>query len=229
MGHKQREIIVAAKYAPPYPQKFHAFWPAHAIKAGGLIAVIFLGLVLLSYFKGVPMDPAMPPMPDDGYYLPSPEWYLMLLYQPFWYLTGDSAKWLPVGTFILPLLVVAFLYLVPYIFRNNSKTRFGLKATSIAAIIIYAGAAWVVPMGAVIASGAPIKAVGCSSCHNPMMGVRQALPPADMGEYYRVERQRQVDLGGYNMGSEDTADHAGGSYKDSNWQLRHVYEPTMTW
>lgn len=229
MGHKKREIIVAAKYAPPYPQKFHAFWPEHAIKAGGLIAVIFLGLALLSYFKGVPMDPTMPPMPDDGFYVPSPEWYLMLLFQPFWYLTGGNAKWLPIGTFWLPLLAVVFLFLVPFIFRKNSKTRFGLKATSIAAIIIYALVVWVVPLGAVVASGAPIKAVGCPSCHNPMMGQRQALPPANMGEYYRVERQRQVDLGGYNIGGEDTEDHAGGSYKDSNWQLRHVYEPTMTW
>lgn len=229
MGHKKREIIIASKYAPPYPQKFHAFWPEHVIKAGGLITLILLGLVLLSYFMGVPMDPAMPPMPDEGFYIPSPEWYLMLLFQPFWYLTGDNAKWLSVGTFWLPFLVVAFLFLVPFIFRKDSKTRFGLKATSIAAVVIYAVVVWIVPMGAVVASGSPIKALGCPSCHNPMMGVRQALPPANMGEYYQVERQRQVDLGGYNIGGEDTADHAGGSYKDSNWQLRHVYEPTMTW
>lgn len=229
MANKKREVIVAVKYALPYPQKFYAFWPEHAVKAGALISVIFLGLLLLSYFFQVPMDPVMPPMPDEGFHVPSPEWYLMFLFQPFWYLTGDNAKWLPVGTFWLPLLAVVFLFLIPVIFRKNSKTRFGFKATSIVAIAIYAGLVWIVPMGAVVASGAPIKAMGCPSCHNPMMGVRQALPPANMGEYYRVERQRQVNLGGYNIGGEDTEDHAGGSYKDSNWQLRHIYEPTMTW
>lgn len=217
------------KYAPPYPQSFYAFWPKHAIRAGALVSAIFLILLLFSYFMRVPMDPAMPPMPDEGFYIPAPEWYLFFLFQPFWYLTGDNAKWIPVGTFWLPLLAVVFLFLVPVIFRNRSKTRFGIKATSISAIAIYAVLIWAVPMGAVVASGAPAKTLGCPSCHNPMMGVRQALPPAKMGEYYRVERQRQVNLGGYNIGSEDSEDHAGGSYKDANWQLRHFYEPTMTW
>jgi len=217
------------KYAPPYPQSFYAFWPKHAINAGVLIFVILLGLLLLSYFLLVPMDPAMPPMPDEGAYIPAPEWYLMFLFQPFWYLTGDNAKWLPIATFWLPLLAVVFLFLVPVIFRKRSNSRFGIKATSLVAIAIYAGLVWVVPVGAVVASGSPVKTLGCPSCHNPMMGQRQALPPAKMGEYYQNERQRQVNLGGYNVGTEDTGNHAGGSYKDANWQLRHVYEPTMTW
>ena len=229
MAHKKIEIIMEPKYAPPYPQSFYAFWPKHAVKAGALISVIFLGLLLLSYFIRVPMDPNMPPMADEGFHIPAPEWYLMLLFQPFWYLTGGNAKWLPVGTFWLPFLAVIFLFLVPVIFRKRSKLHFGIKATSIVAIAIYAGLAWVVPVGAVVASGHPVKTLGCPSCHNPLMGQRQALPPAQMGEYYRVERQRQVNLGGYNIGSEDTGNHAGGSYKDANWQLRHVYEPTMTW
>ena len=229
MAHKKIEIIKEPKYAPPYPQSFYAFWPKHAIKAGVLISIIFLALLSLSYFIRVPMDPAMPPMPDEGFHIPAPEWYLFLLFQPFWYLTGDNAKWLSVGTFWLPLLAVIFLFLVPVIFRKHSKTRFGFKATSIVAIAIYAGLVWAVPIGAVVASGSPAKTLGCPSCHNPMMGERQALPPPEMGKYYRVERQRQVDLGGYNIGSEEHEGAMGGSYKDANWQLRHFYEPTMTW
>ena len=217
------------KYAPPYPQSFYAFWPKHAIRAGTLISLIFLGLLLLSYFIRVPMDPNMPPMPDEGFYVPSPEWYLMLLFQPFWYLTGDNAKWLPVGTFWLPLLAVVFLFLVPVIFRKPREMRAGIKIATKVSVAVFIGLAWVVPLGAVVVSGYPVKTLGCPSCHNPMMGQRQALPPARMGEFYLNERQRQVNLGGYNIGSEDTANHAGGSYKDANWQLRHVYEPTMTW
>lgn len=229
MTSEKREIIIASKYAPPYPQKFYAFWPEHAVKAGALISVIFLGLLLLAYLIQVPMDPAMPPMPDDGFHIPAPEWYLMLLFQPFWYLTGDNAKWLPVGTFWLPLLAIVFLFLVPFIFRKRNEPRTGIRSASIMFIAIYAVLVWGIPMGAVIGSGHPVKTLGCPSCHNPMMGERQALPPARMGEYYQNERQRQVNLGGYNIGSEDTETHAGGSYKDANWQLRHVYEPTMTW
>lgn len=226
MANKEIEIIMEPKYAPPYPQSFYAFWPKHAIKAGMLISIILLGLLLLSFFIRVPMDPNMPPMPDDGAYVPAPEWYLFFLFQPFWYLTGDSTKWLPVGTFWLPLLALAFLFSIPFIFQKRSQLRFGIKATSIAAVAIYAGIVWMIPVGAVVSSGGPAKTLGCPSCHNPMMGERQALPPANMGEFYRVERQRQVNLGGYNVGSDS---HAGGSYKDANWQLRHFYEPTMTW
>lgn len=229
MANKKTGIVIAPKYAPPYPQSFYAFWPKHAITAGTLISVVFLVLLLLSYFIEVPMDPAMPPMPDEGFHVPAPEWYLMFLFQPFWYLTGDNAKWLPIGTFWLPFLAVIFLFLVPVLFRKRSDSRFGIKATSLAAIALYAGIVWLIPMGAVVGSGHPVKTLGCPSCHNPMMGQRQALPPANMGEFYQNERQRQVNLGGYNIGSEDTETHAGGSYKDANWQLRHVYEPTMTW
>lgn len=226
MGNKETEIIMEPKYAPPYPQSFYAFWPRHAVKAGTLVSIILLGLLLLSFFIRVPMDPAMPPMPDEGAYVPAPEWYLFFLFQPFWYLTGDSAKWLPIATFWLPLLFVTFLLLVPFIFRKRKDSRVGVKAATVATAVIYAVIVWAVPVSAVVGSGAPAKTLGCPSCHNPMMGERQALPPPNMGEFYRNERQRQVNLGGYNIGSDD---HAGGSYKDANWQLRHFYEPTMTW
>ena len=226
MANKEIEIIMEPKYAPPYPQSFYAFWPKHAIKEGTLISLILLGLLLLAFFIRVPMDPNMPPMPDEGAYVPAPEWYLFFLFQPFWYLAGDNAKWLPIGTFWLPLLVVFFLFLIPFIFRKRKDSRAGIKAATLLSAAVYAVLVWAVPVGAVVASGAPAKTLGCPSCHNPMMGEREALPPANMGEYYRVERQRQVNLGGYNMGSDD---HAGGSYKDANWQLRHFYEPTMTW
>ena len=229
MENEKTEIIMEPKYAPPYPQSFYSFWPKHALRAGALISAIFLGLLLLACFIRVPMDPNMPPMPDQGAHIPAPEWYLFFLFQPFWYLTGDNAKWLSVGTFWLPLLAIVFLFLVPVIFRKPRSSRAGINASKKVSIAVFIGLAWVVPVGSVVVSGSPAKTLGCPSCHNPMMGVRQALPPAKMGEYYRIERQRQVNLGGYNIGSEESADHAGGSYKDANWQLRHFYEPTMTW
>ena len=71
----------------------------------------------------------------------------------------------------------------------------------------------------------PDDTVECTSCHNPMMGVRQALPSADMAKYYRGSRQLQINVGGYRAGSTGGAQ----SYKDANWQLRHYYEPGMTW
>lgn len=226
MANEETEVIMEPKYAPPYPQSFYAFWPKHALRAGTLISVIFLGLLLLSFFIRVPMDPNMPPMPDEGAHVPAPEWYLFFLFQPFWYLAGDNARWLSAGTFWLPLLVLVFLFLVPVIFQGGKDSRAGIKTATTATLAVFIVLAWVVPMGAVVGSGAPAKTLGCPSCHNPSMGERQALPPANMAEYYKKERQQQVNLGGYKAGS---GDQAGGSYKDANWQLRHFYEPTMTW
>lgn len=225
----EREIIPEPKYAPPYPQSFYAFWPKHAVRAGALIAAVFLGLVILSFAIRVPMDPAMPPLPDAGMYVPSPEWYLFLLFQPFWYLTGEHARWMSLGTFWLPALLLAFLFLVPVIFRKRRPGQARMSASAKAKLLAAAASVWAVAMVAVVGSGAPAKTLGCPSCHNPAMGTRQALPPPNVGEYFKGSRQQQIDVGRYNIGSEGHAGAEGGSYKDANWQLRHFYEPTMTW
>ena len=229
MMRKEPEVIMEPKYAPPYPQSFYAFWPKHAIKAGMLVTAVFAMLLLLAFFIRVPMDPAMPPLPDEGMYVPSPEWYLFLLFQPFWYLTGDNVKWLPLGTFWLPALAVTFLFLAPFIFRRRSNERTRLSASAKGKLLLTVGAIWVILMGSIVGSGGPAKTLGCPSCHNPSMGTRQALPPSNVGEYYRTNRQQQVEVGRYNIGSEGHGGAEGGSYKDANWQLKHFYEPTMTW
>lgn len=226
MGEKQqREIIMESKYAPPYPQSFYPFWPRHALKAGALILLIFIGLLLLSYNYRLPTDVNMPPMPDEGAYIPAPEWYLFTLFQPFWYLTGENIKWLSIGTFWLPLSAFVFLLSVPFLFRRKEETRQGKGRAAKIVSVCLVSLVWLACMGAVVNSGAPAKTQGCLSCHNAMMGVRQALPPANIAEYFRNERQRQVELGGYNIGGQGGPS----SYKDANWQLRHFYEPTMTW
>ncbi|MFQ5356333.1 MAG: hypothetical protein ACE5DY_07605 [Mariprofundaceae bacterium] len=226
MADKKEELIFEGdKYDPPYPQSFYAFWPRHAVKATILISIILVGLLFLAYFYRMPMDINMPPMPDEGMGIPSPDWYLFLLFQPFWYLIGDNEKWLSIGTFWIPFLIVAFLFLVPVIFRRRTESRQRMKtATKIMSAVVI-GIVWIASMGSVVGSGYPAKTQGCLSCHNAMMGVRQALPPANIGEYYRTARQQQVNLGGYNIGGQGGP----GSYKDANWQLRHFYEPTMTW
>jgi len=224
-------LHIEAKYAPPYPQEFYAFWPKHAIQAGSLVAIVFLSIFLLALLFQVPDDINMPPLPNEGEFIPAPEWYLFFLFQPFWYLTGDNAGWLPLGTFWLPLLFVVALFLVPTLLGKRKKAAsaalIGPKKLTLA---IPALLFWLIGTAGVIGSGYPAKTTGCSSCHNPMMGVRQALPPADMGEYYKVERQRQINIGNYRIGG--TSGISGvnvGGYKDANWQLRHFYEPTMTW
>jgi len=226
MGSKKRQIVRAPKYDPPYPQAFYPFWPKHAVKAGILVLIVVLVPLLLSYYLRVPTDPNMPPLPDEGMNVPAPEWYLFFVFQPFWHLTGAAAKWLSVGTFWLPLAGLVFLLLVPVIFkrRQGSPPRMATPGKIVLALVLFSF--WILAVAGVTKAGHPAKTTGCTSCHNPWMGVRQALPPASMTEFYKVERAQQIEVGRYRIGD---VDHIGSSYKDANWQLRHFYEPTMTW
>ncbi len=232
---EEREDIRDQRYAPPYPQEFYSFWPRHVLKAGGLVTMILVAIVVLSYYYEFPSDVNMPPLPDDGAYIPGPEWYLLVLFLPFWYFPGD--EWAVVRsllTFWLPLIFVVFLILVPFIFDRGWRPGERLPAGKKVAMAMVVGVFFVISAAVFWRAGAPAKVYGCMSCHNPMMGARQALPPPEMGEYYRVERQRQIEIGKYRAGKtmgEDMALAIGGveTYKDANWQLRHMYEPTMTW
>ena len=65
--------------------KQKTWWPHHVLKAGSLAIIILIVVVILAIKFQVPDDaPAIIPGPDDGQYIPGPEWYFLLLWQPFW-------------------------------------------------------------------------------------------------------------------------------------------------
>ena len=225
MRDKQKDLIRDPKYAPPYPQEFHRFWPRHALKTIA-VSIITIALVVgLAYFYRVPSDVNMPPLPTDGEFHPAPEWYLIFIFQPFWHLTGEASKLLQLGTFWAPVAILLAGFALPLTFGRNKASDDRLSTR--VKLLMGAGALaiWLGMTAGVVGTAYPAKTTGCTSCHNPMMGVRQALPPADMAKYYRESRQMQIDVGKYRAGSTGGAE----SYKDANWQLRHYYEPTMTW
>jgi hypothetical protein len=87
-------------------------------------------------------------------------------------------------------------------------------------------------------SGYQAKILGCDACHNTSMGIRMYLPPVNVVEYYKVDRARQIKSGKYKAGKvvsydeitgKKIVEHGVESYKDANWQMRHMYEPTFTW
>ena len=221
-----KEIIRDPKYDPPYPQEFYRFWPRHFIKVLFVVSLTLALIVVLSFYFKVPTDINMTPLPDEGMYVPAPEWYLFALFQPFWYLTGEQASLRVIFTFWAPLGIIVFFLLMPFIFGRKRWSGLRMSFAKKLLMAVMALAIWGVFMGGVVASGYPAKTTGCMSCHNYLMGVRQALPPADIGKYYREHRKRQIAVGKYKIG--DTMG-VGQSYKDANWQLRHFYEPTMTW
>jgi|TARA_B100000315_G_scaffold216740_1_gene216857 hypothetical protein len=226
MSRSDKDIIIDPKYAPPYPQEFHRFWPTHAIKAAMAMLIAFVAIIVLAYLFQVPTDHTRPPLPDHGAYIPAPEWFLFFVFEPFWHLTGKNAVWLQVGTFWIPLVGVVFLLLVPFLFGRKKASAQGLPTARKVVLGLGALTAWVVLIGGVVGSGYHTKTTGCISCHTPMADRTQALPPADMARYFRDVRQMEIDIGRHRL---DESGETSESYKDANWQLRHFYAPTENW
>ncbi len=227
---KEREtvetpVVDDPRYQPPYPQKFHSFWPRHAIQAGLFVAIVYGIIIFLANRYPLPMDPNMPPLPDDGMYIPGPEWYYLLFLQPFWYLKGDTKNLQFLGTFVVPLVLLIIFVLVPFLLGRLSITGIAWRIIAFAPFLLIGAA--------IVFSGFQGKTLGCPSCHNPYMGERQAYPPMNFADFYSTDRQRQIEVGKYRASKVE----AGGgnirgqveTYKDANWQMRHYYEPTFTW
>ncbi len=226
MTGSDKDIIIDAKYAPPYPQGFHRFWPKHALKAGIAVLITFVIIVLLSYFFRVPTDHMQPPLPDHGAYVPAPEWYLLFLFEPFWYLVGDNAVWLQIGTFWVPLAILLFLVVIPFFFGRKRASGHKLAMGPRLALASGVSLVWIGFTAGVVGSGYQNKTTSCISCHTPMVDQTQALPPLDMAKYFRETRQIDIEMGRHRPGETGKPSE---SYKDANWQLRHFYEPTEYW
>ncbi|VAX25454.1 hypothetical protein MNBD_NITROSPINAE02-1162 [hydrothermal vent metagenome] len=226
------------------------WWPHLVIALSILmVGVIFLVVYMAQTFP-VPDDAPMEiPMPDDGENVPGPEWVFLLFWVPFWYFKGRLKKWLFI-TSLVPIVIFAILVLLPFLHKIPFhripglgvlfKKASGMKS-GIVKSFLYAAPALVffaVIIGAMYTNGHQAKSLGCDSCHNPAMGKRMAIPPEDVAWYYNVDRARQIGVGKYRAGKfgvSEGGEHvyaSGGEtegYKDANWQLRHMYEPTFTW
>ncbi len=228
------------------------WWPHYVLRLALLMLVATALIVLLAYLFPVPDDAPMEiPLPDHGANVPGPEWVFTILWMPFWYLKGRMKKYL----FIMPLIPIAimiYLVLLPYMHKLPLDRIPGLKGlmekaramrSGFKKSFVYAVPALVcffVLMVGVVRSGHQAKILGCDSCHNPAMGHRMAIPPMDVFNYYMVDRARQIGVGKYRAGKSGGLDNSGnmiyeskneeaGGYKDANWQMRHMYEPTFTW
>jgi len=230
-------------------KKQKTWWPHHVLKAGSFAIIILIVVVVLASKFQIPDDaPAIVPMPDDGQYIPGPEWYFLLLWQPFWYFTGGY-KHLLSYIAIVPFIFFLFLIFLPFIkmpFKRkaevnpgnmNIKEPMGFFRKLVFNTPILLAALFLAVI--TFKSGYQAKLYGCDACHNTSMGVRMYLPPVNVAEYYKVDRARQIKSAKYKAGKmvsidettgEKTYDLAGAeTYKDANWQMRHMYEPTFTW
>lgn len=111
-------------------QKGERFWPDSIFKDVIVSLGIFVLLILLATFVGVPNEPKADP--SDSAYVPRPEWYFLFLFQLLKYFPG-SLEW--VGTAVIPGLALLILLLLPLIDRNPSRwygnRKFGLAVMGV--------------------------------------------------------------------------------------------------
>jgi mono/diheme cytochrome c family protein len=117
-------------------QKGERFWPDSIFKDVIMALAIFLILVLLATFLGIPTDPKADP--SDTSYVPRPEWYFLFLFK-FLALYGQipllgKIEW--IATVIIPALAVGLLFLLPFIERSPSR-YYGKRVLPISIMAIF--------------------------------------------------------------------------------------------
>jgi menaquinol-cytochrome c reductase cytochrome b/c subunit len=160
-------------------QKGERFWPDSIYKDLLISLAIFIILILLASFLGVPTEPKA--NPNDTAYIPRPEWYFLFLFQMLKYFPG-KLEW--VGTAVIPTVTILVLLLLPFLDRNK-KRHYSKRKTAITVMgIVVAGIVGLTIIAAVttppqepltaantipqqIALGQNLWSVNCSQCHGP--------------------------------------------------------------
>jgi len=106
------------------------FWPDIIYKDILMSFGIFLLLIGLAIYVGVPAEPKADP--SDTSYIPRPEWYFLFLFELLKFVPG-KIEW--VGTTLIPLLAVILLFAIPFIdkdrFRYWKKRKLGISVMGI--------------------------------------------------------------------------------------------------
>lgn len=103
------------------------FYPNHLFVEALVSLLVFALLILLACLWQTPLEEMADP--SDSAYVPRPEWYFLFYFQLLKYFEGPLVI---VGTFILPLLVLAALFLLPFIDRGE-ETRPRKRPLAVAA------------------------------------------------------------------------------------------------
>ncbi len=117
-------------------QKGERFWPDSIFKDVIIALAIFLVLVLLATFVGVPADPKADP--SDTSYVPRPEWYFLFLFK-FLALYGQipllgKVEW--IATVIIPGIAIGLLFLLPFIDKSPDR-YYGKRILPISIMVIF--------------------------------------------------------------------------------------------
>jgi mono/diheme cytochrome c family protein len=115
------------------------FFPDVIFKDAVVMVIVFLVVLALAAFVGVPMEQVADPTTTT--YVPRPEWYFLFLFEMLKFFPGRLEF---VGALIVPAAFFILLFVLPYIDRNPSR-RYRSRpvalgaATVVAAAIVFLG------------------------------------------------------------------------------------------
>ena len=152
------------------------FFPDIIFKDTVVSLLVFLAIVALAYFIGIPAEERA--NPNDTSYTPRPEWYFLFLFQLLKYFPGNLEV---IGAMILPGLFVVLLILLPFIDKSPKRHFRNRPYASIAAVVVVLGIG-ALSVAAVLESPPPqevviidqaaaLYAANCANCHGESIDV----------------------------------------------------------
>ena len=167
-----------ARYGDP-------FFPKVPFQAIFYITGIFGALLFLAITNPAPLQDPADPL-NHAAIDPKPEWYFMFLFQLLKYFSGP---WVPVGTIIIPTIIVLLLLFLPFYDRNWAR---GIVRRPLALIFMTGGMIGVMVLmwgglgfpkptfvtTSAVATGPPAAQRAIQSARPWRPSSRRAAPPA---------------------------------------------------
>jgi mono/diheme cytochrome c family protein len=148
------------------------FFPDIIFKDVVVSLVVFIILVALAYFIGVPTEARADP--NDATYTPRPEWYFLFLFQLLKYFPGNLEV---IGVMVIPGLFILLLFALPFIDKSAKRHFLSRPYASVAALLIVAGIGTLTVLSvreapppqvaAPVDQAAALYARNCANCHGP--------------------------------------------------------------
>jgi quinol-cytochrome oxidoreductase complex cytochrome b subunit len=168
--------------------------PRYLLKHGLLTVPFFLVIVVLAVTIPMPTQgPEITPMPLEGTYVPTPEWFILAFFVPFMHYEGFMASFL---SLYLPFIVFLLIALLPYYLRSKKGNHPETEAQAVpeaeeqtkdigrrrkvltftsGIVVVFVS---VTLFGSLYRTTYESPTLGCNSCHNIYLGARMGVPPA---------------------------------------------------
>ena len=152
------------------------FFPDIIFKDVLVSLLVFVILVSLAYFLGVPTEARADPA--DTSYTPRPEWYFLFLFQLLKYFPGSLEV---IGVMVIPTLGILLLFALPFIDRSPKRHFLNRRLASLGALVAVGAIVMLSVLSvreaappqaeALVDQAAALYSKNCSNCHGPTIDV----------------------------------------------------------